>query len=88
MTKTQQTERKIIAVLLDEKLVKYPISFDEKEGWVEMEIPVQLSEGVTFKSGDSVNKEQDISQFHWKTVRKEGAVKIIYSDSYPTKANV
>ena len=88
MTETTKTEsQKIIAILLDEKVVKYPVDFNEKEGWVEMQIPVQLSEGVTFKSGGrATSEEQDIAQFHWQTVRKEGKVKVIYSDQYPTKA--
>ncbi len=67
MTETTKTElEKIIAIFLDEKVVKYPVDFNEKEGWVEMQIPVQMSEGVTFKSGErAVSEEQDVAQFHW-----------------------
>ena len=87
MTKTPETElEKITAIFLDEKVVKYPVSFSEKEGWVEMQIPVQMSEGVTFKAGGKASEEeQDIAQFHWQTVRKEGKVRVLYADPYPTK---
>jgi hypothetical protein len=83
MTKnTTQTEiEKIAAIFLDGRAVKYPVSFNEEEGWVEMQVPVQMSEGVAFKSGGNASdEEQDIAQFHWQTVRKEGKVKVLYAD--------
>lgn len=88
MTETTKTElEEIAAIFLDEKVVRYPVSFNEEEGWVEMQVPVQMSEGVTFKSGErAVSEEQDIAQFHWQTVRKEGKVRVLYADSDSTKA--
>jgi hypothetical protein len=87
MTETTETKLdKIDLILLDNKVVKYPVSFNENEGWVEMKIPVQMSEGVTYKTGDLISAEDpDINQFHWETVRREGKVKIVYSDSSPTE---
>ena len=50
MTSTTKTElEKITAIFLDGKVVKYPVRFDEAEGWVEMQIPVQVTVAVTLK---------------------------------------
>jgi len=84
MSETVKTElEKIIAIFLDGKVVKYPVRFDEAEGWVEMQIPVQMTEGVTLKSGEAVTSEDD-AEFYWQVVRKEGEVKVLYADTYPT----
>jgi len=87
MTSTTKTElEKITAIFLDGKVVKYPVRFDEAEGWVEMQIPVQITDAVTLKTGEAVIDSEDTSEFHWEVIRKEGEVKVLYADSYPTKA--
>ena len=84
MSETVKTElEKIIAIFLDGKVVKYPVRFDESEGWVEMQVPVQITDGVTLKSGEPVTSEDD-AEFYWQTVRKEGEVKVLYADTHPT----
>ncbi|MAG39571.1 hypothetical protein CMI41_01205 [Candidatus Pacearchaeota archaeon] len=86
MKKTTKIESKdIIAVLLDGKLVKCPIEFSEEEGWVDMEIPVQTNDGVNFESGKTINEEQGLSLFDWKTIRMEGTVEVVYANSETTK---
>jgi len=71
---------KIAAIFLDEKVVKFPIKFNETEGWVDMQVP------VIPKTNTSVSLENpDIDQFYWQTVRKEGKVRILYADQDPTK---
>ena len=87
MTSTTKTElEKITAIFLDGKVVKYPVRFDEAEGWVEMQIPVQVTDPVTLKSGEAVIDSEVSSEFHWEVIRKEGEVKVLYADFQPTKA--
>ena len=51
-----------------------------------MQIPVQVTDAVTLKSGEAVIVSGDTSEFHWETIRKEGEVKVLYTNSQPTKA--
>jgi hypothetical protein len=85
---TKTNSRQIKAILLDEKLVRYPIKFSEAEGWVEMEVPVQKSDKTfNLKPGEGLTqKDEDIAEFDWKVIRAEGTVRILYTDNQPTKA--
>jgi hypothetical protein len=80
---TKTNSRQIKAILLDEKLVRYPIKFSEAEGWVEMEVPIQQSEKIlNIKAGELLSQEEkDMTVFDWEVIRKEGTVKIIYADT-------
>ena len=72
----------ITAIFLNGKAVRYPVSFNKDEGWVEMQVPVQLSEGVVHKNGGNITSEEpDVAQFHWQTVRKEGKVEVMYAEN-------
>ena len=82
MTKKTTNTNDIIAVFLDGKHVKYPITFDAKEGWVEMQVPVKLENSTTVKSGQKLILEEDeeTAEFYWQTVRKQGTVELIYAE--------
>ena len=79
--KTTIDPNDIIAILLDGKHVKYPIKFDAEEGWVEMQIPVQVEDLIAVESGQSldIKENEETAEFYWKTVRKQGKVELIYA---------
>ena len=82
----------IALVLLDNKVVPYPLEFDTEEGWVEAMTPRLKEEPKKIDSEDSdlysnlpgydtdedPMADENAPKFDWEVVRIEGPVKVIF----------
>lgn len=91
---TDEEAKKVALVLLDNKVVPYPLEFDTKEGWVEAMTP-QLEEKLKIIDSEDSGLYSDLQgyennedpminastpKFDWNIVKLKGEVKIIWKE--------
>jgi len=73
--------KQITTILLDGRIIKFPLDYSIKEGWVKFEVPKINKDSSLIEAGKSVNIKETESQeeITWESKKVFGKVELFYS---------